>query len=314
MIISDRNWSTSVIFILLGFSDYPEFHILLFLLFLAIYVITVMGNLGMIAIIIMNPKLHTPMYFFLKHLSIVDFCYSTAVTPKLLENLVPEDKTMSIPTCIMQFFFIANCALTDTVMLGVMAYDRFVAICNPLLCMAVMSQKRWSLFIAAGYSWGILLSLLFTYSLLVLSFCRPKIIDNFVCEYSGILSASCSDKYFSQLILRIVANFNMLSTLMIIFTSYIFISVTVMKMNSAGARHMPFSTCDSHLTAVGIFYGTILFLYCIPNSKSSWFTIKVGSVFYTVVIPMLNPLIHSLKNKDVKETLRKLMDKKMMSH
>ncbi|XP_027702559.1 olfactory receptor 5D18-like [Vombatus ursinus] len=310
MMISDRNQSTAVIFILLGFSDYPEFQILLFLVFLAIYVITVIGNLGMIAIIIKNPKLHTPMYVFLKHLSFVDFCYSTAVTPKLLENLIAEDRTMSIPTCITQFFFTATCALTDTFMLAVMAYDRFVAVCNPLLYMVIMSQKRCALLMAAAYSWGILFSLLFTYTLLILSFCGTNTINNFVCEYSGILSASCSDKHFSELILFIVANFNMLGTLVVIFTSYVFIFVTVMKIHSVRARHKAFSTCASHLTAVGIFYGTVLFLYCIPNTKSSWFTIKMGSVFYTVIIPMLNPLIYSLRNNDVKETLRKLTDKK----
>ncbi|XP_072482735.1 olfactory receptor 5D18-like [Notamacropus eugenii] len=313
MMISDRNQSAAVIFILLGFPEYPEFQILLFLLFLAIYMVTVMGNLGMIAIIIMNPKLHTPMYFFLKHLSFVDFCYSTTV-PKLLENLVAEDRTISIPACITQFFFMANCALSDTFMLEVMVYDRFVAICNPPLYVVIMSQKRCTLFMAAGYSWGKLFSLLFTYTLLILSFCGTSIINNFVCEYSGILSASCSDKHFSQLILFIIANFNMLSTLMVIFTSYIFIFVTVMKMHSARARHKAFSTCASHLTAVGIFYGTVLFLYCIPNGKNSMLTIKVGSVFCAMVIPMLNPLIYSLRNKDMKETLGKLMDKKMISH
>uniref|UniRef100_A0A4X2LW34 Olfactory receptor n=1 Tax=Vombatus ursinus TaxID=29139 RepID=A0A4X2LW34_VOMUR len=309
------NQSAAVIFILLGFSDYPEFQILLFLVFFAIYVITVMGNLGMIVIIIMNPKLRTPMYVFLKHLSFVDFCYSTAVTPKLLENLVSEDRTMSIPTCITQYFFIGNCALTETFMLAVMAYDRFVAICNPLLYMVVMSQKRCALLMAAAYSWGILFSLLFTYSLLILSFCGTNTINNFVCEYSGILSASCSDKHFSQLILIffIIMNLNTFCTLIIILTSYLFISVTIRRMHSASGRYKGFSNCASHLTAVTIFYGTILFLYCFPNSKNSWLVIKVGSVFYTVVIPMLNPLIYSLRNNEVKETLRKLMDLKIIS-
>ncbi|XP_027702503.1 olfactory receptor 5D18-like [Vombatus ursinus] len=310
MMISDRNQSAVVIFILLGFSEYPEFQILLFLVFLAIYVITVMGNLGMIAIIIMNPKLHTPMYVFLKQLSFVDFCYSTAVTPKLLENLVAEDRTMSIPTCITQYFFTDNCALTETFMLAVMAYDRFVAICNPLLYVVNMSEKRCALLMAAAYSWGIFFSLLFTYTILILSFCGTNTINNFVCEYSGILSASCSDKHFSQLIFFIFINFTMLSTLVVIFTSYVFIFVTVMKIHSARARHKAFSTCASHLTAVGIFYGTVLFLYSIPNTKSSWFPVKIGSVLYAVVIRMLNPLIYSLRNNDVKETLRKLMTNK----
>ncbi|XP_074083991.1 olfactory receptor 5D18-like [Macrotis lagotis] len=293
MMISDRNQSATVIFILLGFSEYPDLHILLLLIFLVIYVISVVGNLGMIAIIIMKPKLHTPMYFFLKYLSFVDFCYSTSVTPKLLDNLVAEDKTISIPNCFTQFFFFVSCALTETFILAVMAYDRFVAICNPLLYLAIMSQKFCALLMAAAFSWGIFFSLVYTVSLLQLSFCGTTIIDNFLCEYSGILSASCSDKYVSEMILFIVTNINMMSTLIVIFTSYIFIFITVMKMHSVRARHKAFSTCASHLTAVGIFYGTVFFLYCIPNTKSSWFTLKLDSVFYAVVIPMLNPLIYT---------------------
>ncbi|XP_016279116.2 olfactory receptor 5D13-like [Monodelphis domestica] len=310
MVTPDRNQSSLVIFVLWGFSDYPEFKIFFFLVFLAIYVITVMGNLGMLIIIIMNPKLHTPMYFFLKHLSFVDFCYSTSVTPKLLENLFAEDRTISITACMTQFFFTANCALTDTFILAVMAYDRFVAICNPLLYMTIMSQKRGSLLMAAAYSWGIFFSLLFTYSLLVLSFCGTNIINNFLCEYSVIISVSCSDRHFSEVMLFIVSNVSMLSTLIIIFTSYIFIFVTVMKMKSARGRQKAFSTCASHLTAVGIFYGAVLFLYCIPNNKKSSVTVKLGSVFYTVIIPMLNPLIYSARNSDVKEKIKKLMNLK----
>ncbi|XP_074083992.1 olfactory receptor 5D18-like [Macrotis lagotis] len=304
--ISDRNQSNTPIFILLGFSEYPDLQILLLLIFLTIYVISVVGNLGMITIIIMKPKLHTQMYFFLKHLSFVDFCYSTPITPKLLENLVAQDKTISIPNCFTQFFFFALCVLTETSILAVMAYDHFVAICNPLLYFAIMSQKFCALLMAAAFSWGIFFSLVYNASLL-LSFCGTNIIDNFLCEYSGILSASCSDKYVSEMILFILANFNMMSTLIIICTSYVFIFITVMKMHSVRARHKTFSTCASHLTAVGIFYGTVFFLYCIPKTKSSWFTLKLGSVFYTVVIPMLNPLIYSLRNNDVKEILRNLI-------
>ncbi|KAM8971744.1 olfactory receptor 5D18-like [Sarcophilus harrisii] len=310
MMISGRNHSAApAILILLGFSDYPEFQILLFLIFLTIYVITVMGNVGMIAIIIMNPKLHTPMYFFLKHLSFVDFCYSTAVTPKLLGNLVTEDRTVSLSACITQFFIFVTCALTDNFMLAVMAYDRFVAICKPLLYLVIMSQKRCVLLMAAAYIWGTLFTLTLTYSLLTLSFCGTNIIDNFVCEYSGILYASCSDKHFSELFLFTVANINMLSTLMAIISSYIFIFVTVMKMHSVRAKYKAFSTCASHLTAVGLFYGTVIFLYCIPNTKNSWFTAKLGTVFYAVVIPMLNPLIYSLRNNEVKEAFKKLVVK-----
>ncbi|XP_007497708.2 olfactory receptor 5D13-like [Monodelphis domestica] len=312
MVTAEQNQSDSVIFILLGFSDYPKLQVPLFLLFLIIYVVTVVGNLGMIVIIRINPKLHTPMYFFLSHLSFVDFSYSTIITPKLLDILVVEDRSISFEGCIAQFSFAATCLVMETFLLAVMAYDRFVAICNPLLYTVAMSQKRCALLISGTYTWGIISSLIFTYTLLVLSFCGTNIINNFLCEYSAILSASFSDKHVTQIILFILANFNTFFTLIIVLTSYIFIFVTVLKMHSASGRHKAFSTCASHLTAVTIFYGTILFLYCVPSSKNSWLIIRMGTVFCTVVIPMLNPLIYSLRNKDVKETIKKLLDTKIL--
>uniref|UniRef100_A0A8C8XWX1 Olfactory receptor n=1 Tax=Panthera leo TaxID=9689 RepID=A0A8C8XWX1_PANLE len=291
--------SAEVTFILLGFSEYPELQMPLFLVFLTIYTVTVLGNLGMIMIIQINPKLHTPMYFFLSHLSLVDFCYSTVVTPKLLENLIVEDRTISFTGCIMQFFFACIFVVTETFMLAVMAYDRFVAVCNPLLYIVVMSQKLCSLLGYASYSWGMVCSLTLTYFLLKLSFKGNNIINNFVCEHAAIISLSCSDPYMSQKIILISATFNEISSLVIILLSYVSIFITA------------FSMCASHLTAITIFHGTILFLYCVPNSRSSWLMVKVASVFYTVVIPMLNPLIYSLRNKDVKETVKKLINTKL---
>ncbi|XP_003773856.2 olfactory receptor 5D18-like, partial [Sarcophilus harrisii] len=308
---ADQNKS-DVIFILLGFSDYPDLRIPLFLVFLVIYTVTVVGNLGMIVIIRINPKLHTPMYFFLSHLSFLDFCYSTIITPKLLEILVVEDRSMSFALCITQYSFASICVDTETFLLALMAYDRFVAICNPLLYTVVMSQKRCVLLLTGVYIWGIVSSGIFLYSLLILSFSGSSIINNFLCEYSAILSASISDKYVTEIILFILANFNTFSTLIFVLTSYLFIFVTVLKMNSSSGRYKAFSTCTSHLAAVTIFFGTILFLYCVPSSKGSWILVRVNTVFYTVVIPMLNPLIYSLRNKDVKATLRKLMEIRMI--
>uniref|UniRef100_A0A9L0J8H1 Olfactory receptor n=1 Tax=Equus asinus TaxID=9793 RepID=A0A9L0J8H1_EQUAS len=293
--------SAEVTFILLGFSEYPGLQVPLFLLFLTIYTVTVLGNLGMIVIIKINPKLHTPMYFFLSYLSFVDFWYSTVVTPKLLENLVVEDKTISFTGCIMQFFFACIFVVTETFMLVVMAYDRFVALC--------------SLLVAAPYLWGTVCSLTLTYFLLELSFIGKNIINNFVCQHAAIISvSSCSDPYVSQETILVSATFNEISSLLIILTSYAFIFITVRKVPSTEGRHKAFSTCASHLTAITIFHGTILFLYCVPNSKSSWLMVKVASVFYTVVMPMLNPLIYSFRNKDVKETLRKSISTKLLCH
>ncbi|XP_074083987.1 olfactory receptor 5D13-like [Macrotis lagotis] len=307
MVSTDKNQSSEVMFIFVGFSDYPDLQVPLFLLFLTIYTVSVVGNVGMIVIIKISPKLHTPMYFFLKHLSFLDFCYSTIVTPKLIGNLVAEDRSMSIKGCITQFFFAATCVITEMVMLAAMAYDRLVAICYPLLYSVFMSPKLCSLLVTVAYSWGIISCFIYTYSILVLSFCETKIINNFVREYLVFLSASCSDKHFSETILFILTNLSSICTLTVIFTSYLFIFVTILKMHSTSGRYKTFSTCVSHLTAVIIFYGTLFFLYCIPISKNSGIGVKIGSVFYTVVIPMLNPLIYSLRNKDVKETFRKLM-------
>ncbi|XP_074087620.1 olfactory receptor 5D13-like [Macrotis lagotis] len=312
MLNTDKNQSTAAMFILLGFSDNPKLQVPLFLLFLIIYAVSLVGNLGMIMIININPKLHTPMYFFLSHLSFVDFCYSTITTPKLLENLVVEDRSISVKGCITQFSFAVTCVATETVMLAVMAYDRFVAICYPLLYTVSMSPKLCSLLVIVAYLWGIITSLFLTYSILILSFCETKIIDNFICEYSVFLSASCSDKHFSEILIVIFSNLSVFCTLIIILSSYIFIFVMILKMHSASGRYKAFSTCMSHLTAVTIFYGTILFLYCIPNSKNSTLVVKIGSVFYTVVTPMLNPLIYSLRNNDVKEAFRKLKDFKIV--
>ncbi|XP_048217302.1 olfactory receptor 5D13-like [Perognathus longimembris pacificus] len=310
----NQNQTAGVTFILLGFSEYPDLQVPLFLVFLTIYTVSMLGNLGMIAIIRLNPKLHTPMYFFLSHLSFVDFCYSSVVTPKLLEILLVEDRSISFSGCITQFFFACTCVITETFMLAAMAYDRFVAVCNPLLYTVAISQKLCCLLVAASYTWGIACTLVVTYFMLTLNYCETKVINNFVCEHSAVIAVSCSDPYISQLSLVIVTIFNQISSLGIVFTSYVFIFVTVMRMPSTAGRYKAFSTCASHLTAIAIFHGPILFLYCLPTTKSSWLLVEIASVFYTVVIPMLNPLIYSLRNKDVKQAARRLIISQLYCH
>ncbi|XP_043828086.1 olfactory receptor 5D18-like [Dromiciops gliroides] len=312
MLGTEKNQSAMVTFILLGFSDNPDLQVPLFMVFLAIYIVTVVGNLGMIIIIKINPKLHTPMYFFLSHLSFVDFCYSTVVTPKLLENLIVADRTISFKGCITQFFFACTFVVTETFMLAVMAYDRVVAISNPLMYTVAMSQTLCTLLVTGAYAWGIISSFVVLSSLLSLSFCRFSILNNFLCEYSVILSASCSETYISEMLLFTFATFNEVSTLVIILTSYLFILVTVLKMHSVSGRRKAFSTCTSHLMAITIYHGTILFLYCVPRNQNLKEEVKVASVFYTVIIPMLNPLIYSLRNKDVKETITNLQVTKIL--
>ncbi|XP_020008878.2 olfactory receptor 5D18 [Castor canadensis] len=313
MLLSDRNKSEAT-FTLLGFSDYPDLEIPLFLIFLAIYSITVVGNIGMIVIIKINPKLHIPMYFILSHLSFVDFCYSSIVAPKMLVNLLAKDRSISLSGCMIQFFFFCTFVVTESFLLAVMAYDRFVAICNPLLYKVSMSQELCAMQLLGSYAWGVSCSLILTCSALKLSFHGFSTINHFFCEFSSLLSLSCSDTYINLLLLSILATFNEVTTLLIILLSYVVIFVTILKMHSASGRRKAFSTCAAHLTAITIFHGTILFLYCVPNSKNSQNTVKVASVFYTVVIPMLNPLIYSLRNKDVKDTVGKILDTKVISY
>ncbi|XP_055990652.1 olfactory receptor 5D13-like [Sorex fumeus] len=307
------NQSAEATFILLGFSEYPKLQVPLFLLFLTIYTVSVVGNLGMILVIKINPKLHTPMYYFLSHLSFIDFCNSTVVTPKLLENLVVEDRSITFPECIAQFIFLCIFVVTETYVLAVMAYDRFVAICNPLIYTTAMSQKLCAMLVGASYFCGIFCCVTLGSFLMRLSFRGRIIINNFLCEYNAIVSVSYSDLHVTQKVTFAFTIINEVSSLMIILTSYAYIFITVMKMPSTGGRKKAFSTCASHLTAITILHGTILFLYCVPNSKNSWLIVKVGCVFYIVVIPMLNPLIYSLRNKEVKETVRKLFHIKLCS-
>ncbi|KAM8971743.1 LOW QUALITY PROTEIN: olfactory receptor 5D14-like [Sarcophilus harrisii] len=311
MVIIDSNQTVIATFMLLGFTDYPELKVFLFLVFLVMYIITAIGNLGMILIIKINPKFHTPMYYFLNHLSFVDFCYSSIVTPKLLENLVMKDKSIFYSSCMLQYFLSCTAVVTESFLLAVMAYDRFVAICNPLLYTVVMSQRLCALLVTGSYLFGPFVLLCFA---LQLTFSGYNIINHFFCEYTALISVSSSDIHIPHLLLFGFATFNEVSTLIIILASYTFIFVTVIKMNSASGRRKAFSTCASHLTAITIFHGTILSLYCVPNSKNSRHTVKVASVFYTVVNPMLNPLIYSLRNKDVKEAFRKLINRNTFSH
>ncbi|XP_062948629.1 olfactory receptor 1165-like [Cynocephalus volans] len=311
--LTERNESAGAFFVLLGFSEFPPLKVPFFLLFLAIYTVAVFGNLGMILIISVSPKLHTPMYFFLSHLSFLDLCYSSVGTPQLLEILVVKTKTVSFLSCMTQFFIGCAFVITEVFMLTVMAYDRFVAVCNPLLYTVAMSPKLCALLVAGTYIWGALCSVTLTYCLLELSYCGSTI-NHYCCEFSALLSVSCSDTHFSLMVMLVICTFNEVCSLLIILTSYAFIVVTIIKIPSKGVFRKAFSTCASHLTAITIFHGILLVLYCVPKSKGSWILIKVATLFYTVVIPMLNPLIYSIRNKDVKEAIKMLVHTKVLSH
>ncbi|XP_059014879.1 olfactory receptor 5L1-like [Mustela lutreola] len=300
-------------FILLGLTDVPELNVFLFLLFLLIYGVTVWGNLGMIAVIQVSSQLHTPMYFFLSHLSFVDFCYSTIIVPKMLSNILHRDKTISFLGCMVQFYLFCTCVVTEVFLLAVMAYDRFVAICNPLLYMVTMSRDLCMELVSFCYLSGTVCSLIHLCLVLEIHSYRSNVIDHFFCDLPPLLSLACSDVSVNELLLYFLATFNEITTIVIILTSYSLILITILRIRSAEGRHKAFSTCASHLTAILVFHGTILFIYCRPSSGNSVDTDKVATVFYTIVIPMLNPLIYSLRNKDVKESVRKVLSSKMFS-
>ncbi|XP_032043822.1 olfactory receptor 1020-like [Aythya fuligula] len=258
------------------------------------------------------PSLHTPMYFFLTHFSFTDICYSTVISPKMLVDLLSENKTISFAGCVMQFHGFAFFATAECHLLAVMAYDRYVAIRNPLLHMVVISRCICQQLVAASYVVAFLSAIVYTVCTFGGSFCGPNQIDHFFCDASPVLKLVCSDTHSSEIVFFITVAINAVGTGMVILLSYICILHTVLRMNSAGSRSRAFNTCASHLMAISLFYGTIFFMYLQPASSHGSLD-KVVSVFYTLVTPMLNPLIYSLRNKEVKDALVKSR-RKVLSH
>lgn len=304
------NYTMVTNFILLGLTEYLEMQPPLFAVFLVIYIITLMGNLGMVVLIWLDSRLHTPMYFFISSLSLLDACYSTTITPNMLVNLLGY-KTISFGACMGQYFFFATFATTEFFLLAAMAYDRYVAICNPLLYTAVMTKRLCTGLVAGSYLWALVNALIHTGGLLRLSFCGSNVINHFFCDLTSFLKVSCNDVYINEVLVFIFGSLFEMSSLLIIIVSYVFIIITVLKIKSAEGRYKAFSTCASHLTAVAIYHGTILFMYFRPHSNYSLNTDKMASVFYTVIIPMLNPLIYSLRNKDVKSAFSRAIGRKV---
>ncbi|XP_053223132.1 olfactory receptor 1052-like isoform X2 [Podarcis raffonei] len=297
-------------FILLGFSEGPELQLPLFMVFLVIYIITLMGNLGMIMLIRVNTRLHTPMYFFLCNLSAVDICYSSVITPRMLMNLLAQSKLISFNACFAQLYFFVAWVCTECFLLANMAYDRYMAICSPLLYSAVMSQRVCILLVAGSCFIGFTNAMVTVCFLSRLPFCGSNIIRHFFCDTPPLLTLS-SDSHVTEMIISSLAGFTTIGSLFIIVFSYVFILAAILKIRSAQGRHKAFSTCTSHLTAVTVFYGTLIFTYLRPNTSYSLGRDQVASVFYTVVVPMLNPLIYSLRNKEVKEAFRQSVKMKM---
>ena len=295
-------------FILLGLSSQPEDQKPVFILFLIIYLVTITGNLLIILAIRSDPQLHTPMYFFLSFLSFIDICFTTTIVPRMLVNFLSH-KTISYAGCLTQMYFIYALGNTDSWLLVVMAFDRYVAICDPFHYVTIMSHQRCVLMVAFSCSLPHFHSLLHILLLNQLTFCDSNIIHHFLCDLSPLMKLSCSSTFVNEIVLMTEASAFLVTPFLCIAFSYIRILITVLKIPSAAGKHKAFSTCGSHLTVVTLFYGSIFYVYLQPVST---YTVRdhVATIVYTVLSSMLNPFIYSLRNKDLKQGLRKLVGRR----
>lgn len=291
-------------FILLGITDTPWAQAPLFGLFLLIYVVTLAGNIGLMVLVWVAPSLHTPMYFFLTHLSLADVCYSTVISPKMLTDLLFGNKTISWAGCMTQFHLFALFATAECHLLAAMAYDQHVAVCHPLSYVTAVSPRACWHLVAWSYLVASLSALIYTACTFGGSFCRPRRVDHFFCDAGPVLRLSCSDTHGREVAIFALAATNGLGTAVVILLSYGRVLYAVLAMRSAPSRARAFRTCASHLVSVSVFYGSLFFMYLQPASRHGSRD-KVASVFYTVVSPVLNPFIYSLRNKEVKAALGK---------
>ncbi|XP_036997861.2 LOW QUALITY PROTEIN: olfactory receptor 8A1 [Artibeus jamaicensis] len=305
-----ENHSTVVEFIIGGINKETSSSSPLFLVFLGIYSVTVIGNLGMMTLIALNAQLHTPMYFFLSNLSLMDLCYSSAIIPRMLVNFLSELNIISYAGCMSQLYFFLVFIIAECYMLTVMAYDRYVAICRPLLYNIIMSHHVCSLLVAVVYVIGLIGSTIETSLMLQLPYCGV-LISHYFCDILPLMKLSCSSTYDVEVIVFFEAGFNATVTGLAILVSYAFIFSSILRISTTKGRSKAFYTCSSHLAAVGIFYGSAAFMYLKPSTASSLAQENVASVFYTTVIPMLNPLIYSLRNKEVKAAMQKTLRQKV---
>ncbi|XP_061469029.1 olfactory receptor 9G4-like [Rhineura floridana] len=304
---TDGNRTLLTSFVLVGFTTDPLLRIILFVLFLVSYTLTLTGNLGLMTLIYLDSRLHTPMYFFVGSLSFLDVWYSSVYTPRILSDCVSKSKAISLAGCAAQFFFSAGLAYSECFLLAAMAYDRYVAICNPLLYATAMPRKRCIQLVIGSYVAGFANAVVHTGNTFRLHFCGNNIINHYFCDVPPLLKMACSDTRVSELILATVIGCNMLATTILILGSYAGIVAAIIRIRSAAGRRKAFSTCSAHLISVSLFYGSILFMYSRPSSQHTPNWDKANALFYTVVNPLVNPLIYSLRNKDVKAAFKKVL-------
>ncbi|XP_027705415.1 olfactory receptor 491-like [Vombatus ursinus] len=305
--MTGKNSTALTKFFILGLTDDPTLHVFFFVVFLGIYIVILLGNLSIIIVIQRSFQLHTPMYLFLSHLAFVDIGLSSSIMPVMLMNFLGAITSIPLQGCVVQLFSLAFFGTAEGFLLAVMAYDRYVAVCSPLLYSTHMSTRVCTLLPITSYLGGCVNAWTFAGCLLDLSFCGPNKINHFFCDYPPLLKLSCSHVPLAEILPSFCAGSIIVITILIITISYIFILFSVLKIRSIEGRSKAFSTCASHLTAVTLYFGTITFTYVMPKSIYSSDQNKVVSVFYTVMIPMLNPLIYSLRNKELKGAMKKLI-------
>ncbi|EDL12740.1 olfactory receptor family 1 subfamily E member 30 [Mus musculus] len=299
-------------FLLLGLPIAPEYEHLFYALFLAMYLTTVLGNLIIIILIILDSHLHTPMYLFLSNLSFSDLCFSSVTMPKLLQNMQSQDTSIPYAGCLTQVYFFLFFAALENFLLVAMAYDRYVAICFPLHYASIMSPKLCVSLVLLIWVLTTLYAMLHTLLLTRLSFCENNVIPHFFCDLSALLKLACSDIHINELVILIIGGLVVLLPFLLIIVSYARIISSILKVPSTRGIHKLFSTCGSHLSVVSLFYGTIIGIYLGPSANNSTLKDIVMSMMYTVVTPMLNPFIYSLRNRDIKGALKKVFQKKSL--
>ncbi|XP_060111704.1 olfactory receptor 5AP2-like isoform X2 [Heteronotia binoei] len=305
--MSPENATVVTEFILLGLSSNPEAQLILFGLFLLIYLVALIGNTLILLIISFNKRLHNPMYFFLANLSVIDIGYTTTTVPKMLMNYLSQDKTISLAGCFSQMFFFISFGGIECLLLGVMAYDRYAAICHPLHYSVLMRPKVCICLAAAAWILGLANSGVHSGMMSLLSFCRDNAIQHFFCDIPPLFQLSCSDTLSNQIATFVVGGGVIMGSFLVTLVSYVYIVLAILRIRTKEGRLKAFSTCASHLTVVNIYFGTIIFTYIKPNSIYSQKQDRALPVLYGILTPMLNPIIYSLRNKDVQGTLRKAM-------
>ncbi|XP_077169642.1 olfactory receptor 5AP2-like [Paroedura picta] len=296
-------------FILMGFSGRPELQVLLFLSFLTIYMLTVTGNIIIIVLVVTDLHLHTPMYFFLGNLSCLEICYTSTILPRLLFSLFAGDRTISVHGCIVQYFFFGSLASTECYLLAIMSYDRYLAICRPLRYTDLMNGRTCFWFLAISWMSGLLNIGIITSLLFDLLFCGPNEIEHFFCDIAPLFKLSCSSTHLVELVNFIFASLDTVPPFLLTLISYIYIIINILQMKSKVSRQKAFSTCSSHLIVVTLFYGSLICVYLLPETDTLKELHKTFSLFYTVFTPMLNPLIYSLRNREVKAALSRTANK-----